>query len=424
MRRKAALIALCGFAFLPLAQAQKRTVDAAFAAAPFQQWVTQGPKAELPWHPRISPPALSLHQRIAVRVEVELDGKELVARCCEGQAIALVQISDQQGRSYRNYCVQELKDVAPGLTQYMVNLSWQVFLLPGEYNATVAFYYSGRNAHSLTSEHLHVPALKHDPLPDSWRDLPGVEFADPQPQGLDAFLLPNIGGRLRLPAKSKKPIHVEILENLTAYPSERRHTKLYTDRLGLFLPLLKTFTQLEIENGTLSLSLLDLTRRTVFFDQQDIGGGRISWVNFKDAMSGNSVAVVNAHELAQGQDFRQFFSSEMQRRLDGAGSREVTRVLIIISGSMQLGPGKPMEIAAPAGDDFAVFYVRCDFPQAPFISQSPIFAGPVPARRSLELLDDGIGKALKKLKPRVFDVSSPERMREALASILAAISRL
>jgi len=112
--RKMTLVALCSVLCVPFAHAQGRPVEEAFAALPFQQWVAEGAKAELPWHPRITPPKLTLHQRIAVRVEVDLDGNELVKRCCDGQAVVLVQIRDEQGRIYRTYGWRALKDAEPG----------------------------------------------------------------------------------------------------------------------------------------------------------------------------------------------------------------------------------------------------------------------------------------------------------------------
>jgi hypothetical protein len=423
MTRRTVLMALCGLACVPLAHAQNRTAEAAFAAVPFQQWKAQGPKAELPWRPRITSPQLTLHQRIAVRVQVELDGSELVRRCCDGQAVALVEITDQHGHIYRNFGGKELKDAKPGLSQYLVGISWQIFLLPGEYKATIAFYYSGRSAHSLTFERVHVAALKHDPLPASWRDLPAVEFCDPQPEGLDAFLLPSIEGRLHLPVESARQIHLEILENLTPYPSERRHPKLYTDRLGVFLPILKAFAQLEMEHGTVGVSLLDFARRSVIFDQQDIKQRRLSWTNLEDAMSANSVAVVDVHDLEHGEEFGQFFTSQMARRLDEGGSDPARRVLIIISAPMELSPRKPIEIAPPAGANLEVFYLRCDFLQTPAFVQSRIFAGPVePTEQRIERLQDGIGKALRELKPRVLPVHSAQGVRAALAAILSDLS--
>jgi len=420
------LVALCSLLSISFAHAQRRPVEAAFAAVPFQQWVAEGAKAELPWHPRIIAPKLTLHQRIAVQVEVELDGKELVKRCCGGQAVALVEINDEQGRNYRNYGGKDLKDVTPGTSEYNVSISWQIFLLPGEYTATIAFYYSGRNAHSLTTQRVHIGSLKHEPLPGSWRDLPAVEFCDPQPEGLDAFLLPNIAGRLHLPAKASRQIHLEILENVTPYPSERRRPSLYTDRLGVFLPILKTFGQLEIENGTVGVSLLEFTRRRVIFEQQDIEKGQISWTNLKDAMAANSVTAVDVHDLAQGERFGEFFRSEMERRLDEAGGGGGMRVFVVISGPMDLGTRMPVEIVPPAGDNFAVFYLRCDFLRtSAIVKQTPFFAGPVErSGQNMERLEDGVGKALRKLKPRVFPVDSAQGVREAIATILSDTSRM
>jgi hypothetical protein len=420
------LVALCSLLSISFAHAQRRPVEAAFAAVPFQQWVAEGAKAELPWHPRIIAPKLTLHQRIAVQVEVELDGKELVKRCCGGQAVALVEINDEQGRIYRNYGGKDLKDVTPGTSEYNVSISWQIFLLPGEYTATIAFYYSGRNAHSLTTQRVHVGSLKHEPLPGSWRDLPAVEFCDPQPEGLDAFLLPNIAGRLHLPAKASRQIHLEILENVTPYPSERRRPSLYTDRLGVFLPILKTFGQLEIENGTVGVSLLEFTRRRVIFEQQDIEKGQISWTNLKDAMAANSVTAVDVHDLAQGERFGEFFRSEMERRLDEAGGGGGMRVFVVISGPMDLGTRMPVEVVPPAGDNFAVFYLRCDFLRtSAIVKQTPFFAGPVErSGQNMERLEDGVGKALRKLKPRVFPVDSAQGVREAIATILSDTSRM
>lgn len=424
MTRRAALAALYSLVCVAFAHAQTSEVKKAFAAVPFEQWVTEGPKSELRWRPRITPPTLTLHERIAVRVEVQLDGNELVKRCCDGQAIGLVEIKDQEGRIYRNYGGKELKDATPGMTQYMIGMSWEVFLLPGDYKATIAFYYSGRNAHSLTVKDVHVGALKDDPLPGSWRNLPAVEFCDSQPAELDAFLLPNIEGRLNLPVKTSRQIQLEILENVTPYPSERRRPKLYTDRLSVFLPILKTFSQLDIENGAASISLLDFIRRKAIYEQ-DGRQVQVSWTDLKDAMAANSATAVDVRNLEQGEQFGQYFWSEIAGRLEDAGDDRAMRVLIVISGPMQLGSGKPIEIAPPTQGNFAVFYLRCDFLQTPALVRSPFFAGPVaPSEQEVERLEDGVGKALRQLKPQIFTVDSAQGVRAALATIVNDISRM
>lgn len=427
MKRGATLTALFGMLlFGRLTTAQDNPTDQAFAAVPFERWLTEGPKSELPWHTRITPPKLTLHQRIAVEIAVELDGNELVKRCCDGQATALVEITDSRGRTYRNFVGKDLKDAQPAMHEYLVNLSWQVFLLPGDYRAVIALYYGGREPHSLTTQKIHVEPLKRDPLPESWRDLPPVEFCDPQPEGLDEFLLPNIEGRLHLETKPSQPVRVEILENLTPYPSERRKPKLYTERLGVFLPILKTLAQLDIENGSLNLSVMDFTRRSVVFDQPDIANGQMSWTNLKEVLSANSAVSVNVNDLQQEEHLGDFFREEMTRRLAAAADDKIMRVFLLVSGPMDLGP-RTLEIAPPLDAKFAVFYLKCNFLQSSALVRPEHFSvEPIePSEQAIERAGpDGIGRMLKALQPRTFPVDSAQGVRQALATILAAISRM
>jgi hypothetical protein len=55
--------------------------------------------------------------------------------------------------------------------------------------------------------------------------------------------------------------------------------------------------------------------------------------------------------------------------------------------------------------------------------QPRIFAESVePSEQRIERLQDGIGKALRPLKPQVFAVDSAPAVREALAAILSELS--
>jgi hypothetical protein len=114
----------------------------------------------------------------------------------------------------------------------------------------------------------------------------------------------------------------------------------------------------------------------------------------------------------------------MERRLDEAGGGGTMRVFVVISGPMDLGSRTLVEIAPPSGGNLAVFYLRCDFLQtSAIVKQTPFFTGPV-SGQNIERLEDGVGKALRKLKPRVFPVDSAQSVREVLATILSDISRM
>jgi len=425
--RGAVLIVLLGLLLAGRsAFAQDGSIEQHFAAVPFQQWATEGPKADLPWHVRVTPPKLTLHQRIAVGIEIQVDGKELVKRCCDGQATALIEITDAQGHACRNFVEKDLKDAQPAMRESMVILSWQVFLLPGDYQAVAAFFYSGREPHSLAVQKIHVEPLRHDPLPDAWRDLPTVEFSDPQPEGLDEFLLPSVAGRLHLQLKTSRQVRLEIIANLTPYPSERRKPALYTERLGVFLPILKTLAQLGLENGSLQESVLDLTRRSVIFDQPDIQGGSVPWAGLKEALSANSAVSVNVDDLRQEEHLGDFLREEMTRRLAEGANDQILRVFILVSGPMDLG-SRTLEISQPADARFVLFYLKCNFLQSSaFVRHGQFSIEPVePSEQALERGGpDGIARLLKGLRPRTFPVDSAQTMRQALATILAEISRM
>ena len=408
------------------AWAQDASVEQHFAAVPFQNWATEGPKTDLPWHVRVIPPKLTLHQRIAAEVEVQVDGKELVKRCCEGQATALIEITDSQGHTYRNFVEKDLKDAQPAMRESMVIFSWQIFLLPGDYQAMVAFSYSGREAHSLTVRKIHIEPLRYDPLPEAWRDLPAVEFGDRQPEGLDEFWLPHVEGRLHLPVKSSQPMRLEVLANLTPYPSERRKPKLYNERLGVFLPILKTFAQLNLESGSLNAAALDFTRRSVIFDQLNIHEGQVGWTNLKEALSTNSAISVNVDDLRQEEHLGDFLREEMTRRLTEAAEDKIQRVYILVSGPMDLGP-RTLDIVPPADMKFTVFYLKCNFLQSPALVPTAHFSvEPIgPSEQVIERAgSDGIARVLKGLQPRTFPVDSAQSVRQAMATILAEVSRL
>src|SRR5690242_12582509 len=136
--------------------------DPDFPEVTFQEWLEQGPREELKWREHIYPAELSLHERLMARIQVEIDDAELLRRCCEGQAVALIQITDSAGRTYHNRVKQDLDNAKPGMRQYTMNFTWNVFVLPGDYHVAVAFYYSGKPEHNLALGSLHVRPLKND----------------------------------------------------------------------------------------------------------------------------------------------------------------------------------------------------------------------------------------------------------------------
>jgi hypothetical protein len=424
-------IALCIFFFQPfVSQAQTDETKSLFQAVPFSQWVTEGPKQELPWRTQVFSPELSLHQRTLVHFEVQMDGSEILKRCCGRRAVALLEIADLHGQKFHNYAVKDIEQSETVPSASIVILSWDGFLLPGDYQVAMALYYSGQAGHNLLLKNLHVSPPKNDPLPEAWRGLPTVEFCDPQPEGVDKFLLPRVEGRLNLPISNRRPIRVNVLENLTPYIAELKKPLWYRERLGIFLPILKSLGQLKLSNGSLNLATMDFNRNRITFEQRDIENGHLDLAGLKDSLVVNAMSKVDVSDIQDRNHYGKFFAQEITQRLSSKNQTNTSQaaeplaVLIIISGAMELGSARQPTIVSPPNGDFVVFYLRCDF--LPRAASGPgnandFYSRGIDSLRN-EQLDDGIGKALKNLKPRVYHVDSAESVRKAMAAIISDLA--
>jgi hypothetical protein len=368
-----------------------------------------------------------------VHIQVELDGKEVLKHCCGGRAVALLQIADPQGQPYRNYAAEEIK-AQPSMNDYVVRLSWDAFLMPGDYQLVIALYYSGKGGHSLTFEKLRVNSIKDDPLPNAWNGLPNVEFCDSQPVGVDEFLLPRVTGKLNVPIQSHRPLQIEILENLTPYATEIRKPRRYQQRLGVFLPILKSLGQLQVTSGSLSAAIMDFTRSRVTFEEKDISGGHLDLGGLKDALSTNPINVVDASVIRDSKHYGTYFAREITQTLkdnpstNGSAKNRPLRVLIVVSGRMELGLKGQAAITPQEGADFVVFYLRSEFlfPVFDFGPGSIGILGPGLPQPPVdkEQLTDEIDKALKPLKPHIYSVSSPADVRKAMAAMIGELSKM
>src|SRR5258708_39269300 len=160
-----------------------------------------------------------------------------------------------------------------------VSLVMSLFVLPGDYRIRLAMYATATGEHGVKQEKMHVAALKSDPLPEMWHDLPAVEFIDPS-EPPESWYLPSLKGRLHLPVTSKKPVRVEVLVNLT--PSERLSgsSRAQNRSLGALIPALKTISQIDLRNGSMNIELLDLSRQRAALHQEDLHG--LDWPAMKD----------------------------------------------------------------------------------------------------------------------------------------------
>ena len=172
--------------------------DPFFAQTEFSQWASQGPVEQIPWQLRVIPGDLTAYQRIVGHYVIDVAGRYFRQRPESGDMIALVQVADAAGRIYQEHSVVFMDSKNPELKRGGF-FAWHAFMLPGEYEVTLALYDKSTRKRSFARRALRVEPLSKDPLPDAWRDLPSVEFLRSPARQPDSYFRPEAVGRLRLP---------------------------------------------------------------------------------------------------------------------------------------------------------------------------------------------------------------------------------
>jgi hypothetical protein len=408
-----------------------------FSETPFEKWQKEGEARQIPWKISITGAGLGFHQRLISKIAVELPGSELVRRRQDGQLILLVQVTDASGRTYRNFGILGLESLKPELVKSDVVFSWGAYALPGDYKAAVALYDKKSGEHDFAENSFRVERLKNDPLPEAWQDEPSWEYWDPLADSIDTMFRPDIEGRLHMPVNSAKPMHVEVLADVT--PSDYFHGSydFYHLYLRGALPLFKAFTQLSVTNGSLQAATLDLVQRRVPFAQDELNNKDFDWKKLKSTLgSANGPGVVDVRSVQHGGQNPVFLRDEIVRRMGKALESPGPEVFIIVGSPMDSYSFQdlpPLYIAE--GHDVRVFYVQYIPPSLQPVDLSPLGGmpavvgprqrrhGPIVSRPVYTTSPANVQKMLKPLKVKAFQVSTPEDARKVLARILEEIRR-
>ena len=434
---RAAAFALLAIAARSQPVAPRESLDPAFARLPFEMWLAGGPQARIEWSAGVSRARLSAHQRLRADVEIRLDGAELARRRGEGQLLILLQIADRQGRRYQNHLSMDLAKTEEGVSKQDVVTTFTVFVTPGDYRIAAALYLTATQEHSLKQVRLQVPPLKNDPLPGAWLDLPAVEYLLPSDPP-DSWYLPSMAGGLHLPLKSRSPIEIDLIVNLTPSESASHAAEMRSSNLSVLVPALKVMSEVNGPGVSLNAELLDLSRQRVVFRQNDVHV--LDWAAMRRALAPSQAATIDLRSLARHRQSAAFFVAEVARIVAAGRGRPPAsairsrRALIVLSGPLAFDDKVDLDpIAIDPPPDCRVFYIRYHSFQTstsagPSARGSRRGRGPfsrwgeLPDPDPLALQFDQLESTLKPLAPRLFDVDTPEGFRKALASLLADIA--
>ena len=397
--------------------AQRGVPDPVFRTVPFDDWLAERRQDPVNWSLQLLGPSLSLHQRLVAQVQVAIKAKELAQFDGHRELIVFVQLTDAAGDRYQSHGTIDLKSVRDRPSVESITYRHAFFVRPGEYRADAGILDAESRIHSVRTERFRVSAIKRDPLPDSCRNCPPIEFlssVDPP----DMWYLPEAGGRLNLDTKPSAPVTIDIIGNLS--PSERFSGSLRVrDRLlSLLIPSLKTLSQIDCTGCSMNAALVDLYRRRVAF--QAAGRSAFKWARLRPTLADTDTATIDVNALKGRAHAASYLVSQVQKRI------QPRHVVIVISRPVDFDTRQEAGPADPAAtSDYRLFYIRLLPPPLPprvegIPRERRVGGGRGPAFDRF----DSLVPLLKPLGPRVFDVESAEQMRKALAAILDEINKM
>src|SRR5262245_18218810 len=119
--------------------------------------------------------------------------------------------------------------------------------------------------HSVAKRRIKVRDIQSDPLPGLHCRMPLVEF-------LPVFEERNTTGfvesPLYLPVNNKRPMRVELISMVSAPEQWTGRMRLLRAHNDSTLGALSALSQMELSEGSISITGLDLVRRQVMFEQQ------------------------------------------------------------------------------------------------------------------------------------------------------------
>jgi hypothetical protein len=339
----------------------------------------------------------------------------------------LIQFEDEDGAVWQFHESIDLARVPEQIRHNDVLYPRSFFLLPGDYRLAIAIYDTATEEHSVTKRRLHVSPLHNDPLPQAWTGLPAVETIDDDAPPPSNWYLP-FAGRLRLAVEPERPVEVDLVVNLT--PSERLSgSSGALDRnLSFLLPIFKVISQVEWRNAEFNVSLLDLAHHRVAFEQDHVR--RLEWRQARRSLQEINPGLVDVRSLEQRTHNADFFLTEIGRRISEPRGFPA-RVVIVLSGPVEFQSGQelnPIDLAARP--DFRVFYFRYREQPPVVIPGRPIGrrgwsqTKRLPAHQSFAAETDQLEPLLKPVDPRLYDLTSPEQVRRALAGMMAEIAKM
>jgi hypothetical protein len=364
-------------------------------------WLNAGEHSEIPWSFNVREPYLRIDQRLEVSYTARISGKDLNRSGKSHELFLISRVSTPDGEWLNEPSIirHTAEDQLPNNVQAEFLL--RVVIQPGDYTLWSILYDRKTGKHNVAKRRLRVPELHSDPLPDLYRRMPLVEF--PEAGESEAAAVGFVKSQLYLPVHNKHPLQVELISMLSPPEQWTGRTRLMRAHNDSTVGALTALSQMDLMDGSLSITGLDLVRRQVMFEQRDLQ--TVKWESLMDAMKRAQSPDITAAALQGSKNNGAFFREFLNQRLTSSSPEDAMRVIIVVTSSRLFESGSDLRPIQIEGDcNCRVYYLRF--------------------RLNVNDVFDQLERFIKPLRPRVFNLITARDLRKAIAQIVEDLGKL
>jgi hypothetical protein len=368
---------------------------------PISEWLNAGEAAEIPWRVTVRDAQLRMDQRLEVTYIASINSKDLNRSGSEHDLYLVSRISSPDAEwlnepiVLRNPIEKELpKNVE---AQFLMRVSVQ----PGDYLLWLVLYDRKTGKHNVAKRRVKVPEIRNDPLPAVYQHLPLVEFPQPTEDGGLGFL----SSELFLPVKNRRPLEIQLISTLSPPEQWANRGRMVRNHNNITIGALAALSQLELDEGSVSVTGLDLSRHEVLFEQKDFQ--KIDWRALTEALVKANSTLISAKALEGRKSNGAFFREVLAQRLalDSSSKEQPLRVIIVVTSSMLFEKGSDLEPLQLEGDCHCrIYHFRFR------LNYNDVF--------------DQLANFMKPLRPRTFNLITPQDLRKAIAEVIEDLRNL
>jgi len=344
-----------------------------------------------------------MDQRLEVPYGVRIGAKQLNRSGNAHDLFLVTRISSLDGEWLNEPSIlrNDIEEQLPGNAS--IQFAMRAFVQPGDYLLWMVLYDRTSGKHNVARRKIRVPEMDKDPLPYLFKGIPLAEFPRTR-ESWDGTVLMS-SSRLSLPVTLKRPVDVQLISTLNAPEQWVRRFRMVRNHNYITIGALAALSQMELNQGSISIAGLDLARHEVLFEQNDFDS--IEWPALMDAMEKAQLPEISAAALEDRKNNGAFFRQFLSERIDSdtTSSEKPLRVFIVVTSSLLFENGSDLKPIVVEGDcNCRVYHLRF--------------------RLTVNDVFDELEKFMKPLRPRTFNLMTARDLRKAIAAIIEDLENL